>query len=274
MKRSMIPIIIAILSALLTIAVAIVQYNEKEVSKRTAELAKADAEEFNHKLIESQNALIEEQKNAKLESDSASKEIIRLNNELIKKTSGLLSESDEAKKKQQETINFILGTDYPDVNVLNRKNTEYTFAFHNNSSLPIYDIIPTIQNYDEIIKCKNIEKGNSIVINDECFAKFSKEYPPFFMAPFSTRKFEFITLDEGSTHHIRILCMTRTKIISYLCVVAKIDGKIGSAIRIYNVNKEGNYSLLKELDLGLKVNKEEYWNAHFFANKTLVLADI
>lgn len=259
----MILMITAIIGALLTIAVAIVQYKEKEVSKRKAELAKVDAEEFNRKLIESQNALIEEQKNAKVESDSATKEIIRLNNELIKKTSGLLSESEEAKKKQQETINFILGTGYPNIDVVNRKNSEYTFAFQNNSTLPIYDIIPSLQNYDEIIKCEYFEKGDSIFVNDECLAKFSKEYPPFFMAPFSTRKFDFVPLDEGATHHRRIQCMTRTKIILYLCVVAKIDGRIVSAVRIYNVNEVDNNNLLKEIDLGLKVKSEDYWNKHF-----------
>lgn len=264
----MTPVIITIFAAILAIAGAIVQYHDEEEAKLSANEAKKEAAEFNEKLIQSQKDLITEQKKGKEESDSASKEIIRLNQELFLKTADILSESEKVKLTQQETIKFILGTETPEIKIISRNENEFALALYNNSQYPIYDVILKVQNFDDIIKCKNIIKGEIITIDEECASNASIEHPPFLMTPSQTRKFQFQSIEIDKTKHIRIECFTRTKLTIFCCIMWNVKGKIVSRIRVYN-SKENKIELAKELDFGLAVSTEDYWETHFYLSKIM-----
>jgi hypothetical protein len=270
MKKGMIPVVIAIFAAFLAVAGALAQYKEKEDAKKKAEESKAEAREFNKKLVQSQVDLIDEQKRAKKQSEKSSHEIIRLNQELVKKTTGLLNESENVKNTQQETIKFILGTETPEVKVLRRNDGEFAIVFDNSTEYPIYDIILKVQDFDEIIKCKTIIKDGIVYIGDECVSKASVENPPFFMAPGSVRKQPFQFSKPEEVKHIRIECLTRRKLTIFCCVIKNVNGKIFSNIRVYDYGKNKNI-FVKELHYGLKIPNEDYWENHFFVSKTMFL---
>lgn len=268
MKKGMIPVLIAIFGAVLAIAGAIVQYKEKEDAKENAKNAKAEASKFNEKLIQSQIDLINEQKKAKAESENSSKEIIRLNQELVKKTTGLLNENENVKKTQQETIKFILGSEIPDLKIFSRNDGEFAIAFENSTGYPIYDVVLKVQNFDEILKCKNIIKGNIVYLGDECASKSTVENPPFFIAPGSTRKLPFQSSKLEEVKHIRIECVTRRKLTIFCCVIKNEKGKIFSNIRVYDYGVDKN-RFVKEINFGLNVSDEIYWENHFFVSKLM-----
>ena len=264
----MVPILIAIAGAILIIAGAIVQYNEKEEAKKAADEANKEVKKFNTKLSETQEMLVAQQIKAAEQVDSANTEIIRLNNELSRKTSTLLDQSETTRKKQEETINFLQGSESAELSFYGKDLGLYGLVLFNNTKYPIYDLKLTTIDFDKIFTCKNVISNDAVTINEACLRKFSTSQGPYFISPGSRQLITHSIPKSNEIIHLRIETISRIKITVYFCIIQPLDRQINYCIRIYEVSDMKN-KLLRQINSGIEIKDDAYWNKHFFADKIL-----
>ena len=160
MKKAM--LILIILASLLPGILAVTQYfdndkKEKEASKNEKELKnKIDSLNNNNSILARQIS-------------SLSEDNVRLSKQLTE-TSLLLNSN-------------VIGGDKVDIVAVKTGQTQLTISAKNSSSYPVYDVQIVILNYDEIIKCNNIIKRESVHIDRKCYMANMEIVPTFNMSP-------------------------------------------------------------------------------------------
>src|SRR5690606_14009928 len=150
--KKMIPLFIAIISAVLLILAAIYQYQikeeerkEKDIQKQKAIESEIIAKDFQNKLIQKTESL-----------DSANQEIRSLQNQLIQNTGVLLGESKNLQESQSETIKFMTGNGFPILNFYPKGDMIHSIIFYNRTGYSIYDMRIRMDDFDELKKCNPI----------------------------------------------------------------------------------------------------------------------
>ncbi|SMG23536.1 hypothetical protein SAMN03080602_01456 [Arenibacter troitsensis] len=258
-------LILIILASLIPGALAVVQYIENEKKEK---VNKDNEQALNVKIDNLQIDNSELKENLRLLSSQ---------NTDLKKDLKLLS-ADNAKLSHQLTNTTlklnesVIGSGDLEVHLTTNDNNEFKFKFVNNSDLPVFNTIITIQNYNEIIKCEVLnETPNHIHIKKSCYDGNFNTWNGIAFNP----KSSFV--DDVNLHPITndymnysIIIQSRKKYIVHNVVIKKIKGQIRMSNRIYDLVNDTEMVLISENDdLGLSPN---FWKENFH-EKSLFTVD-
>lgn len=259
--KKMIPLIIAVISAILALLAAWWQYLEKE-TERMEKVIEADKAIQNERKADNfQKELLKKTENL----DSANYEIKVLQAKLLEKTGNLLEESKEVKKVQEETIKFLTGDGYPLLQFFPTEKGTISPLFMNRTKYPIYDMKIRIDDFDEVKKCKSIISETHAMFDRECILKISKQAGPLFLTQGGNSPINYHILP-GKRRHFLIECMTKKDIYNYFCVIEFQDSEIKYCIRIYRYHDK-RQEFVFEINEGLAIKDEDYWRNSFYIDK-------
>ncbi|MEO6161043.1 MAG: hypothetical protein ABIP23_08430 [Pelobium sp.] len=176
--------------------------------------------------------------------------------------------SDNLKLSRQLTETSLLlnenlrGGDKVDISAIQANSTQIKISAMNNSVFPVYDVQVVILDYDEIIKCKNTIRADSVFIDIKCYKANISIVPTFNMSPNNETEIPNLLPIKGELMHYAFQIKTRNGITLRHSVFKVKKNKIEQSYRIYEFNN-GKLVLTDENN-PLKLTKE-YWDQHFYS---------
>ena len=242
-------LIFIILGSVITGVSAVIQYYDAE--------AKDKVRNENEKKL---NTTIE---GLKTENSELSQKLDVLRNDNL----NLSHQLTETSLKLHENV---IGESDLEIEISIENQTHFVLRLVNNSDLPVFNALVTIQNYNEIIKCPIInETEENIYIKYECYENNFVQQANLNFNPHSallTGKLFKIT-DDYLNFAIQV--GTRKKTIIYHCVFKNIDGVFVRSYQKFDLVNDRKIFISEENPLKLK---DSYWKENFYEKILYYLA--
>ena len=277
----MIPIIFAVIGALILIGGAIYSYNrEIEADNNEKRLEKkADRNQQkanrNQKKADKATALLQSKQDSLLaetqKTNLATEELKVVYKELALTQQKLIEEQSKSNILQTETLHQVLGKGHirivqslTDTNTLNLRAV-------NTSDYPIYDITITVENYSEIMKIPFSQNGDIIKLSKNEFYKNKVQLPDFNLAGTLEIELLYTTPLKDKTINLAFKIQSRNGITYQYSVFFfnEVTGIWQNAYRIYEYNHVTK-KLGKMLETSTNAS-DDFFETRFHFLKTLLM---
>lgn len=277
----MIPIVFAVIGALILIGGSIYSYNREIESENNEKRLEEKADKNQQKADRNQmradkaTALLQAKQDSLLaetqKTNRTTEELKKVYKELASTQQKLIKEQSKSNKLQAETLHQVLGKGHLRiVQSLTYTNTLKIRAV-NTTGYPMYDNTVTIENYSEIMKIPFSQNGNIITLNKNEFDKNKVQLPEFNLAGNLEIELLYSTLLQNESINLAFKIQSRSGI-TYQYSVFFLDKSTGTwqnAYRIYEYNHIYE-KLGKMIETSTNAN-DDFFETRFHFLKTLSL---
>jgi len=277
----MIPIVFAVIGALILIGGAVYSYNrEVEADKNEKRLEeKADRNQQkadrNQKKADKATALLQAKQDSLLaetqKTNRTTEELKKVYKELASTQHKLIEEQSKSSKLQTETLHQVLGKGHLRIVQSLTDTNALKLRAVNTSVYPMYDNTITVENYSEIMKIPFSQNGNVIKLNRNEFDKNKVQLPEFNLAGNLEIELLYTTPLKDEPINLAFKIQSRNGI-TYQYSVFFFNEETGiwqNAYRIYEYNYVSK-KLGKMIETSTNAN-DDFFETRFHFLKTLLM---